>query len=131
MPTLEPRLAVLAREEADVVPGLGERDVGYNLRDLRVESESGEYVAHACYGRFWDGKEGEWLRGEHIYAPRGRKYQCQLSRVSRREGKKGRSRSVVEWAYVNGAREKLLAICRRTKGSRVGVGEGSQIPLKR
>ena len=45
MPTLDTGFAVLAREEADVVPDLGEGDVGYNLRNLRVESEGGEYVA--------------------------------------------------------------------------------------
>ncbi len=50
MPTLNPRPAILAREEADVVPDLGERDVGYDPRNLRVESESGEYFAHARYG---------------------------------------------------------------------------------
>ena len=45
MATLDTGFAVLAREEADVVPDLGEGDVGYNLRNLRVESEGGEYVA--------------------------------------------------------------------------------------
>lgn len=103
MPTQDPRPAVLTREEADVVPDLGERDVGYNPRNFRVESESGEYVAHACYGRLWNGKEGEWLRREHIYAPSGREYEGQLSGVCWRKGKKGRSGSMMEWARVNRA----------------------------
>jgi hypothetical protein len=103
MPTLDPGLAVLTREEADVVPDLGERDVGYNLRNLRVESKSGEYVAHACHGRVWNGKEGEWLGGEYIYAPSGREYEGQPSDVFRRKGKKGRSRRMMEWACVNRA----------------------------
>ena len=60
MPTLDPGFAVLACEEADVVPDLGEGDVGYNPRNLRVESEVGEYVAQACYGRLWNGKVGGW-----------------------------------------------------------------------
>jgi hypothetical protein len=103
VPTLDPGLAVLAREEADVVPDLGERDVGYNLRNLRVESEGGEYVAHACYGRVGNGKEGGWFRGEYIYAPSGREYEGQLSGVFWGERKKGRSRSMMEWACVNRA----------------------------
>jgi hypothetical protein len=121
MPTHDPRLAVLAREEADVVPDLGKRDVAYNLRDIRVESESGEYVAHAFYGRLWNGKEGDWLRGKYIYAPRGWKYEGQLSGVYRGKGKKGRSGSMMKWARVNRAREKPLTICLGTIG---GVGEG-------
>jgi hypothetical protein len=55
VPALDPGLVVLAREEADVVPGLRERDVGHDSRDVRVESESVEDVAHACYGRLWNG----------------------------------------------------------------------------
>ncbi len=58
MPTLDPGLAVLAREEADVVLDLREGNVGYDLRNLRVESEGGEYVAQACYGRLWNGEVG-------------------------------------------------------------------------
>lgn len=58
MPTLDPGFSVLAREEADVVADLGEGYVRYYLRNLRVESEGGEYVAQACYGRLWNGKEG-------------------------------------------------------------------------
>ena len=127
MPTHDPRLAVLTREEANVVPDLGKRDVAYNLRDIRVESESGEYLAHACYGWLWNGKEGEWFRGKHIYAPRGWKYEGQLSDVCRRKGKKGRSGSMMKRACVKRARERLLAICLGTIG---GVGEGGQIPLK-
>jgi hypothetical protein len=60
MPTLDPGFAVLAREEANVVPDLGVGNVGYNLRNLRVESEGGEHVAQACYGRLWNGKVGGW-----------------------------------------------------------------------
>ncbi len=60
MPTLDPGFAVLAREEADVVPDLGEGDVVYNLRNLRAESEGGEYTAQACFGRLWNGKVGGW-----------------------------------------------------------------------
>lgn len=100
MPAHDPRLAVLTREEADVVPDLRERDVGYNLRNFRAESETGEYVAHACYGRLWNGK---WFPREHIYAPSGWEYKGQLSGVFRREGKKGRSGSMMEWACVNRA----------------------------
>jgi len=103
MPTLYPGFAVLAREEADVVPDLGEGDVGYNFRNLRVESEGGEYVAYACYGRPWNGKVGGWYRGEHIYAPRGWDYEGQLSGMCRGEGKKGGTGSVMERTCVNGA----------------------------
>jgi|ERR1700679_2545330 hypothetical protein len=103
MPTLDPGFAVLAREEADVVPDLGEGDVGHNLRNLRVESERGEYAAQACYGWLWDGKVGGWCRGEHIYAPRGRDYEGQLCGMCRGEGKKGGTGRVMERTSVNGA----------------------------
>ncbi len=56
MPTLDPRLAVFAREEADIIPDLREGDVGYDPRNLWIESEIGEYVAQACYGWLWNGK---------------------------------------------------------------------------
>lgn len=100
MPARDPRLAVLAREEADVVPDLRERDVGYNLCNFRAESETGEYVAHACYGGLWNWKS---FPGEYIYAPSGWEYEGQLFGVCRREGKKGRSGSMMEWACVNRA----------------------------
>ena len=73
MPALNPRLSVLTREEADVVPDLRDGDVGDNLRHLRVESEGLKYVAHTCDGGLGDGQN--WPRGKHIDAPGGWKYE--------------------------------------------------------
>lgn len=102
MPALDPGFAVLACEEADVVPDLGEGDVGYNFRNLRIESEGAEYVTQACYGWLRNGKVRGWYRREHIYAPCGRDYEGQLSDICQGEGKKGGTGSVMERTGVNG-----------------------------
>jgi hypothetical protein len=81
VPALDSRFEVFAREEADVVPGLRDRDVGHDLGDFWVESESVEDLAHARFSMVWNGWEGVWHRGERIDAPCGREYEGQLSGV--------------------------------------------------
>jgi len=76
VPALDLRPAVLACEEADVVPSLSlrERDVGHDSHNVWVESERVEDVMHPYYGQLWNSWKGIGFCREHIYAPSGSEY---------------------------------------------------------
>ncbi len=73
VPTHNPRLAVFAREEADVVLHLRVGDVRHDPCYVRVELERGKDVANAHDCLLWNGHN--WAGGEHIDAPGGWEYE--------------------------------------------------------